>query len=246
MPYYNPYSLQPLYEGAIPTIVNISLINSLNHNVVIKKVEWHSITSTASAIEVSLAKESHLLPYFGHLGLVIRIIPGEISNNLHSILEVRGNIKVFLEAKEEGAGLESGNSKEDDELEKDYFNILCNFEVTATPPREKRILWDQFHNLNFPDAGYIPRDSLINFDYPYDWLGDSPFVNFLWMYQVLRENGYFLEILRGSFECFDAINYGMLLIVDPEEKFSESEIQKLEKDIMMKGLSVTIFADWFD
>lgn len=40
-----------------------------------------------------------------------------------------------------------------------------------------------------------------------------------------------MEILTEPFTCFDASNYGALLIVDPEDYFSKSEIIKLRRDI---------------
>lgn len=90
------------------------------------------------------------------------------------------------------------------------------------------------------------RDSLVNLDYPYEWHGDHPFINFFHLFKVIQKQGYYLEILRGSFECFDASKYGILLLVDPEDKYSEQEISKLEHDIVLKGLSVILFAEWYD
>ena len=40
--------------------------------------------------------------------------------------------------------------------------------ITPTPPRSKRILWDQFHNLRYP-SGYFPRDNLKMKNDPLDW-----------------------------------------------------------------------------
>ena len=108
------------------------------------------------------------------------------------------------------------------------------------------MLWDQFHSLKYPESTYIPRDSLSNFDYPYDWMGDHPYTNFLDLFHTLRKKGYYLEILRGTFECFNAKDYGILIVGDPEENFGNEEILKLEKDIMIHGLSVIVLADWFD
>jgi len=90
------------------------------------------------------------------------------------------------------------------------------------------------------------RDSLQNADYPYEWLGDHPYINFFHLFKLIQKQGYYLEILRGSFECFDASKYGILLIVDPEEKYSEAEKLKLEQDVVKKGLSVILFAEWYD
>lgn len=40
--------------------------------------------------------------------------------------------------------------------------------IVPTPPRSKRVLWDQFHNLRYP-AGYFPRDNLRMKNDPLDW-----------------------------------------------------------------------------
>lgn len=65
------------------------------------------------------------------------------------------------------------------------------------------------------------------------------------MYQHLRANGYYVEVLGSPFTCFDAKQYGTLLIVDPEEEFFPEEITKLKRDFD-DGLSVIIFSDWYN
>ena len=70
--------------------------------------------------------------------------------------------------------------------------------------------------------------------------------NFKDLYQYLRNSGYFIEILGNSYNCFDANNYGTLLIVDSEEDFDKSEIDKLYDDVTKKGMSVMIFAEWYN
>lgn len=82
--------------------------------------------------------------------------------------------------------------------------------------------------------------------YPFDYMGDHPYTNFLDLFQTIRKRGYYLEILRGTFTCFNADDYGILIIADPEDMYSENEIKKLENDIMLHELSVIVFADWFD
>jgi len=39
--------------------------------------------------------------------------------------------------------------------------------------------------------------------------------------------GFHIEILSEPFTCFDADNYGALMVIDPEDYFSSNEIQKL-------------------
>lgn len=87
----------------------------------------------------------------------------------------------------------------------------------------KRILWDQYHNLRYP-PGYFPRDDLRAKNDPLDWNGDHIHTNFKEMYQHLRNVGYYLEVLGSPFICFNAKNYGTLLIVDSEEEFFPEEV----------------------
>ena len=39
------------------------------------------------------------------------------------------------------------------------------------------------------------------------------------MFTYLRERGFYVEVLGTPFTCFDARNYGTLLIIDPEEEY---------------------------
>lgn len=48
------------------------------------------------------------------------------------------------------------------------------------------------------------------------------------------------------YTCFNATNYGALLVIDPEEEFFSEEIVKIETDIANYNLSVIIFADWYN
>eukprot|EP00058_Branchiostoma_floridae_P008759 XP_002594247.1 hypothetical protein BRAFLDRAFT_65099 [Branchiostoma floridae] len=116
--------------------------------------------------------------------------------------------------------------------------------VVPTPPRSKRVLWDQYHNLRYP-PGYFPRDNLRMKNDPLDWNGDHPHTNFKDTYQHLRNAGYYVEILGAPLTCFDANQYGTLLIVDSEEEFFPEEISKLKRDID-NGLSVIVIADWYN
>ena len=118
-------------------------------------------------------------------------------------------------------------------------------------PREKRVLWDQFHNMGFPPVlkehgGFPPRDSLEVFGDNLDWNGDHLFSNHRGVYAHLRKAGYFIEVLDLAFTCFDAERYAVLMIVDAEDEFHPEEIAKLENDVRTKKLSVVAFADWFN
>ncbi len=41
-------------------------------------------------------------------------------------------------------------------------------------------------------------------------------------------------------------SYGTLLLVDLEDEILPAEVSKLEDDVTSKGLSVVVFADWYD
>lgn len=117
--------------------------------------------------------------------------------------------------------------------------------IIARPPRQKRILWDQFHSLRYP-PGYLPRDNLKMKSDPLDWRADHIHTNFRDMYTHLRNAGYYVEVLGEPFTCFNAARYGTVLIVDPEEEYFDAEMAKLREDILERNLSVIVFADWYN
>lgn len=117
--------------------------------------------------------------------------------------------------------------------------------VIERPPRQKRILWDQYHSLRYP-PGYLPRDNLKMRSDPLDWRADHIHTNFKDMYTHLRNAGYYVEVLGEPFTCFNAARYGTVLIVDPEEEYFDAEMAKLREDILERNLSVIVFADWYN
>lgn len=66
------------------------------------------------------------------------------------------------------------------------------------------------------------------------------------MYHHLRSSGYYVEVLGFPYTCFDARNYGALLLVDPEEEYFPEESAKLRKDVEELGLSIIVMADWYN
>lgn len=117
--------------------------------------------------------------------------------------------------------------------------------VIPTPPRSRRVLWDQFHNVRYP-SGYVPRDRLRERGDPLDWNADHVHTNFKDLYAHLRSSGYYLEVLGEPFTCFDASGYGTLLLVDPEEEYFPEEVAKLSSDVNELGLSLVVLADWYN
>lgn len=123
------------------------------------------------------------------------------------------------------------------ELQRSVVNVPVKVAVVPTPPRSRRILWDQFHNLRYP-AGYFPRDNLRMKQDPLDWNADHIHTNFRDMYASLRSAGYYLEVLGSPLTCFDASQYGTVLMVDLEDEFFPEELEKIKMDVNERGLSL--------
>ena len=126
------------------------------------------------------------------------------------------------------------------------YKIIVDF--IKTPDRHKRLLFDQFHSLNYPENGFIWKDNILEDpdEEPFEWLGDHLFTNFQSLYHRLSRRGYYLETLNQPLTCFDAKNYKALLLVDIEDYLSEEEITKLRIDIEVRGLSLIAVADWYN
>ena len=58
-------------------------------------------------------------------------------------------------------------------------------------------------------------------------------------------SGYYVEVLGSPYTCFDASQYGTLMIVDAEEEYFPEEIAKLKRDVDA-GLSVVVFGEWYN
>lgn len=67
------------------------------------------------------------------------------------------------------------------------FKIIVDF--IKTPDRSRRLLYDQFHSLNYPTNGFIWSDDLDNQseEDPYEWLGDHLFTNMQGLHQRLSK-----------------------------------------------------------
>jgi membrane-bound transcription factor site-1 protease len=125
------------------------------------------------------------------------------------------------------------------------LSLPIRVEIIPTPPRSKRVLWDQYHNLLYP-TGFFPNDVLWEKTDPFDWNGDHIHTNFRSLYGLLRGLGYFVETLGDPLSCFNPDHYGTLIIADPEDEFAASEIEFLQQAVQLHGLSVLVLADWYN
>ncbi|XP_046807318.1 membrane-bound transcription factor site-1 protease isoform X2 [Lucilia cuprina] len=231
-PYMWPYSSQPMYCGSMPSIVNVTIINGISvRGKISSNPIWHPyIDEHGEFIDVNITYSAVLWPWTGWMAIKIFV------NDKACFFEgeSKGHITVKIQT-----------SQFDDTFNTTTIIFPITVKIVSKPPRHKRILWDQFHNLQYP-PGYIPRDNLRIKSDPLDWRSDHIHTNFRDMYQHLRNLGYYIDTLGMPYTCFNASNYGTLMIVDPEEEFFDEEIYKLQEDVFEFGLGIIIFADWYN
>jgi len=231
-PYMWPYCSQPLYFGAMPVIVNMTVINGMGVAGEFESEPVWKPGNNGDLLEISFSHSELLWPWSGYLSLQMRATKEAAFFNG----EVEGVIV---------ADVVSPPGPGETQLRRSKLEIPLKVRIIPTPPRQRRILWHQYHNLRYP-TGYFPRDALDHNDEPFDWNADHIHTNFKTLYNFLRNKGYFIEVLSSPFTCFDASQYGTLLIVDAEEEFFPDEIQKLMDDINKNGLNLVVIADWYN
>jgi membrane-bound transcription factor site-1 protease len=238
-PYAWPHCAQPLYHGAMPFMFNATIVNGMGLGGWLKappkfepSTEDESSDDLGAHLDFRFDFSETLWPWSGFLAMYVRV-----KESAKASSGVASGVITFT--------VESPPGRGETETRSSVVSVPVRFSVAPTPPRSKRVLWSQFHSVRYP-PGYIPRDSLDVKADILDWHGDHPHTNFHAMYDALRREGYFVEILGSPLTCFDAREYGALLLVDSEEEFSVDEITKLNDDVLYKGLGVAVFAEWFN
>ncbi|XP_047970773.1 subtilisin-like protease SBT6.1 isoform X1 [Salvia hispanica] len=232
-PYSWPFCRQPLYAGAMPVIFNVTILNGMG---VIGYVDgppmWLPDSEAGNLLSIQFTYSDVIWPWTGYLALHMQIK----EEGVHFSGEIEGNVTV---------NVYSPPGQGDNAPRKSTCILRLKLKVVPTPQRSQRVLWDQFHSIKYP-PGYIPRDSLDVRNDILDWHGDHLHTNFHIMFNMLRDAGYFVETLGSPFTCFDAKRYGTLLLVDLEDEYFAEEIKKLKDDIMINGLGLVVFADWYN
>lgn len=232
-PYSWPFCRQPLYAGAMPVIFNATILNGMG---VIGYVDgspsWHPLNEDGNLLNIHFTYSEVIWPWTGYLALHMQI--KEEGAQFSGVIEGNVTVKVY-----------SPPSSGEKAVRTSTCVLQLRLKVIPTPPRSKRILWDQFHNIKYP-PGYIPRDSLDVRNDILDWHGDHLHTNFHTMFNMLRDSGYYIETLGSPLTCFDARHYGTLLLVDLEDEYFEEEINKLKEDVLNTGLGLAVFAEWYN
>ncbi|XP_055808006.1 subtilisin-like protease SBT6.1 [Solanum dulcamara] len=232
-PYSWPFCRQPLYAGAMPVIFNATILNGMG---VVGYVEspptWHPSNHEGNLLSIRFTYSDVIWPWCGYLALHIQIK----EEGAQFSEEIEGNITVKIYSPP-AVGEKSRRSS--------ACVLHLKLQVIPTPPRSVRILWDQFHSIKYP-PGYIPIDSFDVRNDLLDWHGDHLHTNFHSLFNMLRDAGYYIETLGSPLTCFDANQYGTLLLVDLEDEYFPEEIKKLQDDVINSGLGLAVFADWYN
>ncbi|XP_057545645.1 subtilisin-like protease SBT6.1 [Amaranthus tricolor] len=232
-PYSWPFCRQPLYAGAMPVIFNVTILNGMGAiGYVSESPTWHPVNEEGNLLSIRFTYSEVIWPWTGYLALHMQI--KEEGAQFLGVIEGNVTIKVYSPPAQGEKTVRTSTSI-----------LRLRLKVVPTPARSRRILWDQFHNIKYP-PGYIPRDSLDVRNDILDWHGDHPHTNFHTMFNMLSDAGYYVEILGSPLTCFDARQYGTLLLVDLEEEYFEEEINKLKEDVLNTGLGLVVFAEWYN
>lgn len=231
-PYMWPFCRQPLYAGAMPVIFNVTILNGMGVVGYVEGIpEWKPSDTAGELLDIRFTFSDVIWPWTGFLGLHLQVKDEGV--NFSGILE--GDVSLTIV---------SPTKRQNETMLRSECTLHLRLNVIPTPHRKRRVLWDQFHNVRYP-PGYIPRDSLDVRNDILDWHGDHPHTNFHGMFDMLRDAGYYLEILGSPLTCFDARQYGTLLMVDLEDEYHAEEVKKLENDVKFLGLGLIVFADWY-
>ncbi|EDQ87026.1 uncharacterized protein MONBRDRAFT_27758 [Monosiga brevicollis MX1] len=203
-PYAWPYCTSGIYYSALPLVANLTVINGGINASMPSRTLGKSLTRVGATSR--LRKQSHL---------AVRV--GVNRNGRRATCVADGVIVIQVETIVEGQGRP---------LLQDV-QLPVTVRIIPTPPRSRRLLWDQYHSLAYP-SGYFPRDDLQQSDDPLDWNGDHPYTNMRTIFNRLMASGYFVEVQQEPLSCVRGEDYGALLIVDPEEEFFAEEIRHVE------------------
>jgi len=233
-PHLWPFCRQPLYYSSEPYIFNLTLLNPFSVVGYIEEAPTFEITSADSEnmVRVEFEYSERLWPWCGWLAMYIYADESakELSDTSATVtVSGRVFVDIRVTAKKESHRV----------------SVPFTVNVIPTPPRSKRVLWDQFHSLHYP-LGYLPRDDLERDSDMLDWFGDHLHTNYHSLFDSLKDAGYFVETLRRDFSCVDPELYATLIIVDPEDAFAPAELAVIHDSVLHRGLNLIVFADWYN
>lgn len=232
-PYMWPYCSQPLYHTSQPVILNITVINGMSvSGRIIGEPEWFPyLNENGENLRLNFTYSHEFWPWAGYVAIAIAV--AEHAGDFEGL--AAGHVKLTVQSE----------AADPNDVRRSYLTLPIRARIIPTPPKTKRILWDQFHNLRYP-PGYFPRDNLRMKSDPLDWNGDHIHTNFKDLYQHLRSAGYFVEVSGQPLTCLDPSLYSTLLLFDSEEEFFPDELEHLRSAVNDQGLNLIVVGDWFN
>lgn len=258
-----PLCGQKIFYKSTPFLFNFTVLNSVSVRSKIVSFQWEEkahvrktkelllfdsgvvdvgadangkMTISGEFLDIKLDFSQSLFPWSGFVAVSASVT----QQHRHFVGYVTGMLRIFVQ-------LQPPFSSFGDHSVPHLETATVEVEIGVVPavPRAKRILFDAYHNMQYPSP-YVPRDNLAEKRYMLDWLGDHPYTNYRTLFNLLSRGGYSVELLRAPWTCFDASQYATLLVVDPEDEFTKAEMDKVEADVRDSQLSVVIVADWHD
>jgi hypothetical protein len=231
--YWWPHSKMPLYPEAMPLMLNLTIINGLGETGYFKtEPVWKPSNAIGRELTFEFDHQSVIWPWASYLGMRIRVKSAKSAKT--GVAEGKVTFTIYSPP---FPGEKNGREQE--------VTLPFKAIVIPTPDRNKRILWDDYHNIQYPPH-FIPIDDLTYNREVLDWNGDHPHTNFHPVFDLLVENGYYVEVLGSSMTCFDASQYGTFVLIDSEGEFHDEEITKLYTDVTEKGMGLVVIGEWYN
>lgn len=220
-PRFAPHCEQPLIQGS-EMVVGLTVLDGRGVGFFIDSVRFDgdALLSVSTDHDPDVAH----WPWVGALLVRIQLASAVTSEGI-----ARGRLSIVVTNAQDGSTAS--------------LAVPLSCRVAPAPPRRRRLLWDGGRSIAYPPA-FAARDSLRQQTDLLDWNGDLPQTNFRSLFKHLRRRGFYVDVLHRAATCFEAKSYGALLVIDPEDEFLDSEINKLQADVLSEGLAVVVAADW--
>ncbi len=222
-----PYCTQPLFSSSPGLFVNITVNNPFSAAGKIASVTLGMNPELVNIIEFETldCKDASITNFVTTCGLHFFV-----NKNIQT--EIRNSIDVeFTIVDSQGVS--------------HVAHLPVKLHLIPTPDVSKRVLWDVFHQHVYP-WGFVPADYFRPHESEMEWSYDHPFANNWNLFRYLKHEGFYVDIWNQPLSCAELSNYGLLLILDPEDDFSTAEQSLIQQHMLTHKITTWIFADWFN
>eukprot|EP00808_Paulinella_micropora_P009042 g61565.t1 len=151
-PYMWPYCTQPLYQTALPVVFNLTLLNPVS---VSGKVwgapQWKPDSSALDILDLSFGYPDVVWPWTGYFSISMVVKPSAVVQNE---VTVAGKVTLWL--------VPDTRLPTQDPQPHLQIDIPVKVKVIPTPPRNRRVLWDHYHNLKHITPPYRCTSNHVN------------------------------------------------------------------------------------